>query len=138
MGGDEDGIHSAEETLLQLETASEAPSSPCHSLLRRRRSMDHIDIMSRSTTDSEAPLLSTSQGSKRKDRKNIFSNLFGKEKDKEKKKEPNKENDEDLFDILSRVQGSRIDDQRAAKSSTTKKEDIENLLAQISGINGPN
>ena len=32
----------------------------------------------------------------------------------------------------------RIDDQRAAKSSTTKKEDIENLLAQISGINGPN
>ena len=60
--GDEDGIHSAEETLLQLETASEAPSSPCHSLLRRRRSMDHIDIMSRSTTDSEAPLLSTSQG----------------------------------------------------------------------------
>ena len=46
-------------------------------------------------------------GSKRKDRKNIFSNLFGKEKDKEKKKEPNKENDEDLFDILSRVQGSR-------------------------------
>ena len=42
--GDEDAINSAEETLLQLETASEAPSSPCHSLLRRRHSMEHIDM----------------------------------------------------------------------------------------------
>ena len=33
---------------------------------------------------------------------------------------------------------SRIDDQRAAKQTSTKKEDIESLLAQISGVNGTN
>ena len=70
--------------------------------------MDHIDMIDRSTTDSEAPLLSTSTGTtKRKDRKNLFSTFFGKEKKKETTNAPipttNKENDEDLFDILSRV-----------------------------------
>ena len=59
--GDEDGIHSAEETLLQLETASEAPSSPCNSLLRRRRSMDNIQMFNStaaySESGSDAPLI---------------------------------------------------------------------------------
>ena len=53
--GDIDGINSAEETLLQLETASEAPSSPCHSLLRRRRSMEQLDMtIGQSETSSDS------------------------------------------------------------------------------------
>ena len=51
----------------------------------------------------------------------------------------NKENEEDMFDILTRVQGSRLDDQRAnQKRVQTRKEDIDNLLNQIAGINGAN
>ena len=44
-----------------------------------------------------------------------------------------------MFDILTRVQGSRLDDQRAnQKRVQTRKEDIDNLLNQIAGINGAN
>ena len=82
--------------------------------------MDNIQMFnmtSYSESGSDAPLIpgiTNSKnlhkvvfvGSKRKDRKNIFSSFFGKEKEK-KKVEPNKENDEDMFDILTRVQGSR-------------------------------
>ena len=110
--GDIDGINSAEETLLQLETASEAPSSPCHSLLRRRRSMEQLDM-----TIGQSETSSDSSGTR---------NL-------------NKENEEDMFDILTRIQGSRLDDQRAnQKRVQTRKEDIDNLLNQIAGINGAN
>ena len=44
-----------------------------------------------------------------------------------------------MFDILTRIQGSRLDDQRAnQKRVQTRKEDIDNLLNQIAGINGAN
>ena len=129
--GDVDGINSAEETLLQLETASEAPSSPCHSLLRRRRSMEQLDMtIGQSETSSE---------SGQSKRRNPFSTFFKSKNSQSKTRNLNKENEEDMFDILTRVQGSRLDDQRAnQKRVQTRKEDIDNLLNQIAGINGAN
>jgi hypothetical protein len=99
--GDLEAANFAEETLLQLETASEAPSSPCHSLLRRRRSMEHLDLVSL-----------TPHPKSKKDRKNPFVNFFSKSSQKAKtvvdpSKDPDKENEDDMFDILNRVQGSR-------------------------------
>ena len=129
--GDVDGINSAEETLLQLETASEAPSSPCHSLLRRRRSMEQLDM---TIGQSE-----TSSDSGQSKRRNPFSTFFKSKNNQSKTRNLNKENEEDMFDILTRVQGSRLDDQRAnQKRVQTRKEDIDNLLNQIAGINGAN
>lgn len=129
--GDLDGINSAEETLLQLETASEAPSSPCHSLLRRRRSMEQLDM---TIGQSE-----TSSDSGQSKRRNPFSTFFNRKNNQSKTRNLNKENEEDMFDILTRVQGSRLDDQRAnQKRVQTRKEDIDNLLNQIAGISGSN
>ena len=130
--GDLDGINSAEETLLQLETASEAPSSPCHSLLRRRRSMEQLDMtIGQSETSSDS-------GTSQSKRRNPFSTFF-KKNNQSKTRNLNKENEEDMFDILTRVQGSRLDDQRAnQKRVQTRKEDIDNLLNQIAGISGSN
>jgi len=129
--GDEEAACYAEETLLQLETASEAPSSPCRSLLRRRRSMEHLDLMSMTPRAKDK-------------KKNPFAAFFSKEKTKDKPEkskssaEVDKENTEDMFDMLDRVQRSRINEQRSDQKLVTKKEDIETLLAAITGTNNSN
>lgn len=130
--GDEEAVCYAEETLLQLETASEAPSSPCHSLLRRRRSMEHLDLLSLTPRTKDK-------------KKNPFAAFFSKEKQAKAKPEQrkssvevDKENAEDMFDMLDRVQRSRINEQRSDQKLVAKKEDIEELLAAITGTNNSN
>ena len=98
--GDEEAACFAEETLLQLETASEAPSSPCRSLLCRRKSMEHLDLLSMTPRAKDK-------------KKNPFAAFFSKEKAKDKPEkrkssvDVDKENTEDMFDMLDRVQRSR-------------------------------
>merc|ERR1719410_1876438 len=81
----------------------------------------------------------TSSDSGQSKRRNPFSTFFNRKNNQSKTRNLNKENEEDMFDILTRVQGSRLDDQRAnQKRVQTRKEDIDNLLNQIAGINGAN